>query len=234
MLKLVKTLVKDFFFLLYPRHCIACDEALVASEAHICTSCLYNLPKTWYHYSDENPLAKMFWGRIDLEQAAAFLFYDKGMSVQRFIHEIKYRSNKELGNYLGRLYASDLSKFGVYKNADYLVPVPLHPKKEKDRGYNQSEIIAQGMSTVLGVPVNTTNLRRKVHTESQTKKNKLQRWENVRDIFELTTPHAFDNKHILLIDDVITTGATIESCAMALHAAKNIRITALSLGVPHH
>ena len=226
--------LSDFWFLLYPRNCISCNNSLVNQENHICTSCKQKLPRTWYHYADDNPLAKMFWGRIPLHQAAAFLFYDKGVFVQKIIHELKYRSNRAIGEYIGKLYALDLIQLNEYKNADFIIPVPLHPRKERKRGYNQSEVIANGMAEIFEFPVNTDNLIRKTHTDSQTRKTKLERWENVKDIFILQDPILFENKHVLLIDDVITTGATIESAAMALSEAKGIKITALSIGAPHH
>jgi ComF family protein len=220
---------QDFISLFYPNNCVACQNALYRNEHIICTSCLFHLPKTNYHYEKDNPISKIFWGRSDIEIAASFYFFVKAGKVQHLIHQLKYKGKKEIGIFIGELYGKELLKSEFFQNIDVIIPVPLHPKKEKKRGYNQSEMFGIGLSTSMQIPMDITSLIRTYASETQTKKSRFKRWENVKEIFDLQNTDLLENKHILLIDDVITTGATIEACANMLKNIKDVRISIVSI-----
>jgi len=213
---LMSQILKDLRAVIFPELCMACNLRLGRKEELLCLKCLTNLPVTNFHKDADNPVSKIFFGRAPLHFAAAFLYYSHKGSVQRMIHKLKYKGVSEMGILLGKLYGYELSKTGVFQSADYIVPVPLHPDKLKKRGYNQSEVIARGLSMAMKIPVDAENLYRNVYTETQTKKTKYKRWENVDSIFCVKNPDVFTKKHLILVDDVITTGATIEACAQEL------------------
>ena len=208
-------MINDFFNLIFPKLCCACNNALLRNEEIICTSCTVNLPKTDFHLDKENPVNKVFWGRVQIEMATSFYSFSKKSKVQRLLHHLKYKGIKEVGVVVGRLFGYDLKESEYFKGIDYIVPVPLHKKKLKKRGYNQSEWIAMGISETMEIPINSDSLYRKVDSNTQTKKTRYKRWENVEEIFGVLN-NKLDNKNVLLIDDVVTTGATIEACAQVL------------------
>ncbi len=220
---------QDFISLFYPNNCVACQNALYRNEYIICTSCLFHLPKTNYHLEKDNPISKIFWGRSDIEIAASFYFFIKAGKVQHLIHQLKYKGKKEIGIFIGELYGKELLKSEFFQNIDVIIPVPLHPKKEKKRGYNQSEMFGIGLSTSMQIPLDKTTLIRTYASETQTKKSRFKRWENVNEIFDLQNADLLENKHTLLIDDVITTGATIEACANMLKKIKDVKISIVSI-----
>jgi ComF family protein len=207
---------KDFINLIYPQPCFACGEILGKNEDSICTSCIVNLPKTNYHLQNENPLNKIFWGRVSIEMVAAYYHFNKGNKVQNLLHQLKYKGAKNVGEKIGLIYGYELLESTNFKDVDFIVPVPLHPKKLKKRGYNQSESFANGLAQSLKIEVITNLLLRAVNSETQTKKSRFNRWENVATIFTISDTINITGKHILLVDDVITTGATIEGCAQLL------------------
>lgn len=223
------TLINDFLSLIYPRRCEACSDLLFQHEQFICTHCRLNLPKSGYHAGQANRLATALAGRVPLEHALCFYLFEKSGRVQRMIHAIKYQEQKELGEYLGRLYAGDLLKNRDLGGVDVILPIPLHHKKLKARGFNQSEWFARGLSLGLSLPVDTTSMERRKETATQTKKKKYQRWENVENIFEIREPALLKNKHVLLVDDVITTGATIEAAWQALKTVDGIKVSVASI-----
>ncbi|MCO6500783.1 MAG: ComF family protein [Vicingus serpentipes] len=206
----------DFFNLIFPHLCAACNEALLKNEQVICTACQINLPKTNHHLDKTNSLNQIFWGRITIEMAGAYYQFDKKSSVQHLLHQLKYKGHKEVGVKIGELYGMELKESIHYTNIDLIIPVPLHGKKLKKRGYNQSEFFAKGLATQLGVTMNTNCLYRKINSDTQTNKGRYPRWENVRAVFEVKDGEMLRNKSILLVDDVITTGSTIEACASVL------------------
>ncbi len=219
----------DLISLLFPKICFSCGDSLFKNEKIICTSCHYKLPKTNFHKSNHHAVSEVFSGRIKLSNTSAFLYFGKRGKVQNLIHQFKYRKNKEIGVYLGKLYAIDLQETNWIKDVDLIIPIPLHHSKLKVRGFNQSEEFANGLSHILDVPVCTNNLIRVRKSETQTLKSRYKRWENVSGIFELTTIEEIYNKHILLVDDVITTGATIEAAAEELLRASGVKVSVVAL-----
>ncbi len=186
------------------------------NETSICTYCAYHLPKTNYHLTAENPVAKLFWGRVPLHSGAAYYSFSKGGKVQNLIHQLKYKGRKEIGYAVGQLYGHDLKKSDLFATVTDVIPVPLHAKKLKKRGYNQSELFANGIADSMNVTFNPTALLRVTASETQTRKSRFSRWENVAYVFEIREAELLKGKHILLVDDVITTGATLEACAQKI------------------
>ncbi len=223
---------KDFFNLFYPEQCLACSKSLYSGEKWLCLDCLSHLPKTNFWNEVDNPVARLFWGRSKVYAAAAFLFFTKSGRVQHLMHQLKYKNKPEIGVFLGKQFGIYLSKSPNFSDVDMIIPVPLHPKKQKKRGYNQSERIASGLSESTKKPLNTTVLLRGKFTETQTRKSRFSRWENVNDVFHVADPDEIKGKHVLLVDDVITTGATIEACVNKLNAVDGVRVSVVSLAVP--
>lgn len=205
--------------LIYPRVCAACGKPLLKDETTVCLKCRYLLQPTGYERNPENPLAQGFYGRVRLHAVTACYFFAKHGKVQHIIHQLKYKGNREAGIFLGQQLGEAIKDAPLFQGIDYLVPVPLHPKREKKRGYNQSLMIAQGIAEVTGIAIGNDFLVRTVNTATQTRKTKEERYQNVKDIFQLQHGELLEGKHILLIDDVLTTGATLESCA---HQFENI------------
>lgn len=206
----------DLLSLLFPNLCCGCGTSLYAGESQLCSSCLYHLPYTDHHLHKENRVARQFWGRIPCQAAMAMLFFRKEGNVQQIIHHLKYGNRPELGVKLGQLLGERLLLSSYYQHIDLLVPVPLHKKRERQRGYNQSAGIAQGIAKVMQLPMSNSHLLRKVSTDSQTKKGRSLRFENMSKAFEVRDEEALQGKHILLVDDVLTTGATLEACGLEL------------------
>ncbi len=226
----ILTYIKDFFDLIYPRTCSCCNRTLGNQENEICTICAYELPRTNFHKSDDNPVAQCFWGRVSVHKATAYFLFNKGSKYQQLLHKLKYHHRPQIGIELGKMFGCELVKDKVFAdNIDYIIPVPLHKKKLKKRGYNQSEVIAKGLAEFIHAEVNTTLLQRIYFTETQTKKNRHDRWQNVKNVFECK-PIEKANAHILIVDDVITTGATLEACANAiLQTNPNVTISIVAL-----
>lgn len=231
-LKFMRRIHTDLFELFFPRYCAGCQNQLHHFENALCLHCLMMLPRASIHQLRENKLERLFWGRADVAMATAFLRMSRKGLTHRLVHELKYEGNKEIGQLLGTLFGQELSKIEVWKTVDLIVPVPLHPKKEQLRGYNQSYEIASGVSESMAVPTTKTAIKRKQFTETQTKKSRVERWKNVSDIFEINDSELANKQHILLVDDVITTGATIESCVLALTNNTSIKVSVAALAMP--
>jgi len=217
--------------LLYPELCLACAGELGQGEKYICLDCSLNLPKTDFHKNHGNPAEQVFWGRFSFRSVSSYYYFEKAAGVQQIMHHIKYRNGKDLAKSVGFWYGQELKFFEDYQNLDCIIPVPLHKTKLISRGYNQSEWFANGLAGALNVPVQNDNLVRMVKSETQTRKTRYKRWENVSDIFEVKFPERLENKHILLVDDVVTTGATIEACAqkiLALNCGATISIATIA------
>jgi len=219
----------DLFNLFFPRKCNHCGNNLDKTESEICKRCLFEIPKTNFHANAENPVNKTFWGRINIEQATSAFYFTKKSILQNLLHHIKYHNKKELTAELGKYLGNELATIKSYQTCDVIIPVPLHPTKRKKRGYNQSEWLAKGIAEKMDIPVNTITLKRHVNSKSQTKKNRVERWENVRAAFSVQTSKDFPYKHVLLVDDVITTGATLEACAAQLLENLKVKVSIASL-----
>ena len=229
-MNLFSSLLHDIFLLAFPNNCAVCKEQLGGDEKDICFSCLDQLPETDYHRMKDNAVAQQLWGRLPITHASAFLFIKDGNITQRMVHLLKYKRKLNIGIKLGRLYGYKLSgNDSLIKEIDLIIPVPLHAKRQHERGYNQCDYFAQGLSEVLNVPFESNAIKRVVENISQTKRSRYDRWENVQGIFALAAPDIVRGKHILLVDDVITTGATIESCAVALLSAEDVRISVVTI-----
>ena len=217
---MLRALANDFIGLIFPRVCLACTEPLARGETHLCTGCRAELPYTDSHRlpPDQNPLGRRFWGKLPIQYALSYLRFLRHGRVQHLLHQLKYEGQREVGVALGELYGAELREAGLAADFDLIVPVPLHPRKLARRGYNQAAVFAQGLSTGLGLPWSAAALRRTAHTASQTRKNRLQRWENVATVFEISLPEEVVGRRILLVDDVLTTGATLEACGAVLLA----------------
>ena len=205
--------------ILWPRHCPVCHAPLAAHEQHLCTRCLADLPRTRYHAVTFNPMEQLFAGKTPIERATGLFFYSKQSPYAAILHDIKYRNTPQMGTYLAELAANELVGSGFFDGIDLLVPVPLHPLKKAQRGYNQSEEIAQGISKITGIEIR--NLLRVTRiNDTQTRKSNFERYINTQGLYESKAAKTdLDQHHILLIDDVITTSATLCACAEALHAA---------------
>ncbi len=216
--------------LFFPDVCVICGCELLPEEGGACLQCLYKLPKTHNFREPDNDAEKLMAGRIPFERIASYCAYTKGGTLPPLIHHLKYRHQKNIGLLLGRMFGKDLLGSEFLDPVDLIVPVPLHPRREKARGYNQAEIIAKGLSETTGLPVSSGNLLRVVYNPTQTTRTKTQRWENVKDIFKVDDPVLFAQKHLLLVDDVITTGSTLEACGTALQVCNGVKISIVTLG----
>ncbi len=215
----------DLLWLVYPELCVACEKPLNTGEKCLCTSCRFHLPKTNYHLEKENPVAKHFWGKTKVEAAASYFLFTKGEKVQHLVHQLKYKGRKDIGVFLGEIYGYDLKKSETYSTVEVIIPVPLHPEKLRKRGYNQSECFAEGLSQSLEVPFNSKAVKRNTATETQTKKHRYERFENVDKVFSIAKPEQIKGKHVLLVDDVITTGSTLVACVEALLEQPGTRVS---------
>jgi len=218
--------VWEFFF---PRYCVICGKRLLQGEQHSCLNCLCALPRIRFRNQENNEIAKLLWGKMPIVRASAFLYYSKGGNVRELLFQLKYYGNQKIGNFLGRCMAKELLSTGFFDGVEGIIPVPLHEKKRKSRGYNQSELLAEGISSVTGIPLLKDVLRRNQYTDTQTRKSNYERWNNVMDVFECTYREHFSCKHVLLVDDVLTTGATLVACADAFKEIEGLRISVLTL-----
>lgn len=227
-------LFDDFISLFFPKTCYACGNNLFTNEHILCTSCLVKLPRTNFHRDNDNPMCRVFWGRVRIESATSLYYFRKGGKVQHLIHQFKYKGHKEIGIYLGEILGADLAGSDLFKTIDRIVPIPLHEKKLRKRGFNQSEVFARGLSTAMHKDLDTHSVVRTIATSTQTKKSRYKRWENVSEIFLLRHPETLYGKHILLVDDVVTTGATMEACIQTILQAPGSRVSVASIAFAHH
>ncbi len=219
----------DFIDVIYPASCVGCQTPLVGNESNICTYCLFELPKTDFHKIQDNVVQRAFSGRCLLQKATSYLHFSKGGVVQALLHALKYRGRTEIGDLVGAMAARELLQDGFLDDIDFVVPIPLHPQKLEKRGYNQSEILASAVADNSNVKLNTNNLVRVEFTETQTRKSRFARWLNVETVFKVIDPGIFENKHILLVDDVVTTGSTVEGCVVQMERIPGIKISLFTL-----
>jgi ComF family protein len=223
--------IEDLIALFYPSTCIVCEENLLKEEECVCIPCLYKIPKTECFRQAENSVSKLFWGRVQLQNAAALYQFQKEGSTQKLIHELKYEGGKNMGIFLGKQLGYALQDSNFFSDIDCIIPIPLHPKKERLRGYNQSKYIAKGLKEIVHIKMNTRSLIRTENTDSQTRKKRFSRWENMMNSFALQKTKKLENKHILLIDDVVTTGATLEACAQKLLEIEGVKVSIATIAV---
>ncbi len=223
--------VLDFFF---PRYCLCCRQRLSLHEELLCCSCLINMPKVRHSSYTDNELTHIFWGLIPIEKGTALFHYTKNSPYSRILFALKYNNHPEVGTFMGRIIAEEFLPKRFFEDVDLIVPVPLSTEKLRKRGYNQSERIAKGLSEITGLEVNAHCIKRVISNPSQTTLTEAQRRTNVQNIFKVTEPKALSNKHILLIDDVTTTGATLLSCAETIAKEVPVRISIITLGWAGH
>jgi ComF family protein len=226
---LLNTIKESLLHFLFPHVCETCGTDVLEPDHFLCLRCLAALPKTEFHLYPNNPVEKIYWGRLPLTSATAQYYFTKGSMMQHLMHQLKYRGNRELGLYLGKLMGYALEASNRFRYVDALVPLPLFPTKERARGYNQATVLCEGIASVMQKPVLKDVVIRTMHTESQTKKNRVERWLNMEGRFELQKPTAIAEKHILLVDDVVTTGATLEACGAMLLEVPNVQLSVATL-----
>ena len=223
------TRILDF---ISPRLCVVCGQRLSPTERSICSTCMLHLPRTAYQFSPaDNPMAQLFWHLVPVERAAALIYYEPHSEVAQMVYQLKYSDRPDIGEDMGRLMANDMQIAGYFDGIDILLPVPLSRKRMRQRGYNQSEQLAIGISDITHLPVVTQALRRKHFHLSQTQLSRHERQENVADMFEVRNSKLLEGRHVLLIDDICTTGATLTACAEAIKDIPGIRISMLTLGL---
>lgn len=222
--------LQHFFSLFYPDLCLICATKKPIPREILCLSCQHKLPKTGFHLDPENAFMERFWGRIPIQSAAALFHFIKGGKTQQLIHQLKYNHKPEVGRRLGQLYGKQLKDSPLFQGIDVIVPVPLHPRKRHQRGYNQSETFAQGLSASMGLPWHAHSLQRRTYTQTQTHKGRIQRMNNVLEAFQLQQRKVLRGKHILLVDDVVTTGATLEACGIRLLEVEGVKLSLATIG----
>jgi len=224
-MKLSQTYLADFVSLLFPELCPACGENLVAGERIICTDCLYSLPMTNFHQQSNNIVAQQFWGKLPLQGAYALYYFAKGGKIQNLMHHFKYKGMQQIGNILGEIAGRQLKENPIFASAEIIIPVPLHKSRLKKRGYNQSACFAYGLAPKLNAVVDEDNLIRTHATETQTHKSRFLRFENMQEVFRVQYPERIAGKHILLVDDVVTTGSTLEACGAELLKVDGVKLS---------
>lgn len=225
----LSTYLNSFSSLFFPQACVGCDKPLTLQEKLICTDCWFHLPYTNYHLEPENNAARQLWGKAKIDFASAFVFYRDASRVKEIMYHFKYRNMPEIGELLGRRYGQTLCEAALLKHVDIIIPVPLHQSKLRKRGYNQSRHIAIGLSEALEKPVWSDCLVRTRTTDSQTRKSRFERHEGMQDTFMLVDADRIKGKHILLVDDVLTTGATFEACANTLTAGRCASVSVVAI-----
>lgn len=223
--------LSDFISIFFPKNCLICQQHKVLNHQSFCLTCYPKLPFTNFHQIADNECMDRFWGRIPLEAGAAIFFLQREGLIQEFIYRLKYGDRPKIGNQLGQMYGQILKKQPLFSSIDLIVPIPLHPIRLRKRGYNQSAQFAMGLSDAMEVPLNISGLIRTKATSTQTKKNRLERFENVLPAFQVKEVTPFVNKHILLVDDVLTTGATLEACATRLLEVEGVKISIATIAI---
>lgn len=211
--------------LVFPHLCAGCGSDLLDREHQLCLDCISSLPETSFHLHADNPVEKMFWGRMPVVAATAQYYFTKESMMQHLVHQFKYRGNKDLCFYLGTLMGQQLADSGRFADIDALVPLPLYPSRERKRGYNQAAVLSEGIASILQLPVLHQIIIRNHHTDTQTHKTRIERWQNMVGSFTLINEASIEGRHLLLVDDVITTGATIEACGSELLKGKNVMVS---------
>ncbi len=226
----VKEIKDSFFHLFFPHVCAGCGNDVLNEKSSLCMRCIDALPETNFEIHPDNPVEKLFWGRVKLIGGSSQYYFTKESLMQRLMHQFKYKGNRELGLQLGRMMGEQLLQSGRFQ-ADALIPIPLFPRKEKRRGYNQATVLCLGIKESMNIPLFDKVINRPQHTETQTKKGRIERWKNMEGKFMLDNAAAIRDKHVLLIDDVVTTGATLEACATELLKVEGVTVSVATLCV---
>ena len=218
-------MLNDLISLIYPNECYCCNRVVPAKEVGICLTCRLELPETKYCLLETNPLTELFYGKVEVAKCMALYHFNKGGLVQKLMHQLKYNKKDEVGRILGREIAVQWQTYYADDIPDLIIPIPLHRSREVLRGFNQAAVIAEGVSDVLDKPYSPNALLRMSHNSTQTNKAVYERWENVKDIFSVTGSEELADKHILLVDDVITTGATLTAAIGTLQSVKGLKVS---------
>ena len=224
-----KDILHGFSHLFYPHICSGCGNDIIQQEHFLCLSCLHSLPFTGFETYPGNPVEKNFWGRIEISNAMSLLHFAKDTVLQNLLHQFKYKGKKEIGVFFGKMMGEYIMQSGRFSQIDALVALPLFASREKKRGYNQAAVLCSGISRQMHLPVLENAISRIKATETQTHKSRIARWQNMEGKFILTNSSFLNNKHVLLVDDVITTGATLEACASAMMEATNVKVSIATL-----
>lgn len=230
-MKPLSNILEDALQLFYPHVCASCGDDLHGKKHLICFNCTQQLPHTDFAKIPDNQIEHIFYGRAKVQSACSIFYFSKGQIIQQLIHQLKYKGNQEIGIYLGKLMGDQLLNSGRFKNIDAIIPLPMHPDKQRKRGYNQAEILAKGISQKINVPVLNDIVLRSKTTSTQTNKQRIERWTNVDGTFIIQNQLTILGKNILLVDDVITTGATLEACTNVILSIEN---TTVSIAVLAH
>jgi len=227
---MVKAWCDALLHVFYPSLCYGCNNELIQGDQFVCLQCQTKLGLTQFEGIRNNPVEKLFWGRADIQFAASTFYYIEKTPLQQIIHHIKYKQEKELGIHMGEIMGTHGACLLTEFETDLCIPMPLHPKKEYKRGYNQASLLCEGIFKQTGIPYNERALVRNENTRTQTKKSRIDRWENVASVFDVCEPSIIKDKHIVVVDDVITTGASTEACVNTLmqHGAKTVGIYSLA------
>lgn len=228
--KLTKVL-NDISNVLVPEVCFGCNAHLSGGEHLLCTPCRNDLPLTEYTFNVENPVDRIFYGRINIKKANSFLFFTENGVVQRLLHHLKYKNQEKIGVFLGDWFGQTIKENAFIDQIDLVIPVPLHPKKKRQRGYNQVSLFGMRLAQHLGAEYAENILFKTSNTKTQTKKSRIGRWYDDRSLYAISNPDLIHGKSVLLVDDIITTGATIEMCAKALSESENVTLYVASMAV---
>ncbi|MGL2965527.1 ComF family protein [Flavobacterium sp. XGLA_31] len=226
-------MLKHLLNLFFPKSCVGCHSFLLTDEKVLCTQCRHEIPLTNHHLMAQNEVMQKFYGRIPLEFGSALFYFHKKGIVQEMIHQLKYKGHEDISDMVGCWYASELKDLEQMQHIDYIIPVPLHKKRLRERGYNQVEGFGKSLSAKLDIPYDDQLLFRKLHTKTQTKKDLLGRADVISTVFDVNYTEEHHGKHFMLIDDVITTGSTLEACSRALLKIPDVKISIVCMAMAH-
>ena len=229
MIAQLKNILNNTVHLFYPHICSGCGSDLLEEDSLLCLKCIHDLPHTNFAKHNNNPVEKYFWGRLPLSAGHSEFYFSKEFLIQHLIHQLKYKGDTKIGFYLGEIMGKTLLSSNRFNSIDALIPLPLYPDKEHKRGYNQAAVICNGISSVMNIPVLNSAVVRQHATETQTRKHRTERWENVKGSFTVAKESELKNKHVLLVDDVVTTGATLEACGHVILQVENVKLSIATL-----